>query len=381
MADIPGPVESSPGSPVSEPVAAPGPPPPAFDVIEPRFESVMFTGTGGEYFRIWIVNLALTVITLGVYSAWAKVRRLQYFYRHTRLDGSGFDYHGNPIAILKGRIIGLVLLGLYSAAGYMNFWIAAGIFLLLAVVMPWLLGRSLAFRLHNSSYRGLRFRFHGTARQAYVAFLAYPIVTVLTLFTLGPLWHHRLKRYQFVNAAYGRSRFSFNAAVGEFYVTYILAVFVFIGLMFVFVAVIMGAAFGMALASGGRPPDDISGTMMAMVLAGGLVYAAAIVAGQAIITARIQNECWNKVTIEGRRFHCQMYAWRLFSILFTNLLGTVATIGLYRPFAQVRLARYVASTLRFDVSRGFDVFVADDEADVSAVGEETTDLFDFDIAF
>ena len=71
-------------------------------------------GPAREYFKIWIVNLALTIVTLGIYSAWAKVRRLQYFYRHTRLAGAGFDYHGDPIAILKGRIVGLVLFGLYS---------------------------------------------------------------------------------------------------------------------------------------------------------------------------------------------------------------------------------------------------------------------------
>ena len=63
-----------------------------------------FTGKGWEYFRIWIVNLLLTILTLGVYSAWAKVRRLQYFYRNTRLDGASFEYHGTPIAILKGRV-------------------------------------------------------------------------------------------------------------------------------------------------------------------------------------------------------------------------------------------------------------------------------------
>src|SRR5262245_30780901 len=33
---------------------------------------VEFTGAPGEYFRIWIVNLVLTILTLGVYSAWAK---------------------------------------------------------------------------------------------------------------------------------------------------------------------------------------------------------------------------------------------------------------------------------------------------------------------
>jgi uncharacterized membrane protein YjgN (DUF898 family) len=49
-----------------------------------RYEPFRFTGTGGEYFRIWIVNVMLSVVTFGIYSAWAKARRLQYFYRHTR---------------------------------------------------------------------------------------------------------------------------------------------------------------------------------------------------------------------------------------------------------------------------------------------------------
>jgi len=40
-----------------------------------------FTGKGGEYFRIWIVNICLTILTLGIYSAWATVRTRRYFIR------------------------------------------------------------------------------------------------------------------------------------------------------------------------------------------------------------------------------------------------------------------------------------------------------------
>jgi uncharacterized membrane protein YjgN (DUF898 family) len=46
-------------------------------------EQLHFTGRGGEYFGVWIVNLLLTIVTLGIYSPWAKVRRLQYFYRRS----------------------------------------------------------------------------------------------------------------------------------------------------------------------------------------------------------------------------------------------------------------------------------------------------------
>src|SRR4026207_2339411 len=73
-----------------------------------------FRGNGGEYFRIWIVNLLLTIVTLGIYSAWAKVRRLKYMYRNTQIADSSFDYHGSPVAILKGRLVALVLLIAYN---------------------------------------------------------------------------------------------------------------------------------------------------------------------------------------------------------------------------------------------------------------------------
>ena len=78
---------------------------------EQRFK---FTGNGTEYFGIWMVNLLLTILTLGIYSAWAKVRRMQYFYRNTYLNEASFDYHGTAIDILKGRIIGITLFASYS---------------------------------------------------------------------------------------------------------------------------------------------------------------------------------------------------------------------------------------------------------------------------
>ena len=51
-----------------------------------------FHGEGMEYFRIWIVNIFLSIITLGIFSAWAKVRREQYFYGNLRLGEQHFAY-------------------------------------------------------------------------------------------------------------------------------------------------------------------------------------------------------------------------------------------------------------------------------------------------
>ena len=345
-----------------------------------ELDRMAFTGTGSEYFRIWIVNLALTIATLGIYSAWAKVRRLQFFYRHTRLAGAGFDYHGDPIAILKGRLVGLVLFGLYSVMGYAGTVLTLVILVVLAVLLPWLLGRSLRFRLHNSSYRGLRFKFHGTTKQAYWIFLAMPLLMVLSLFTLGPLWHHRLKRYQFSNAAFGRTRFGTSAEVGDFYVAHILAAML-MGAMLtglIFAIVITAVVSGAGRETGGPPGADMPPWFLPAIFGG---YILAFVGGQAITIARIQNAVWNRARLGSLGFICELSIMRLFWIHLSNLAATVFTLGFFRPFAQVRLARYMAGCMMLVRAVPFSAFAAAEADDVTAMGEETAELFDFDIGF
>ena len=115
----------------------------------PEMHSFTFTGSGKEYFRIWVVNLLLTVASLGIYSAWAKVRRLQYFDRNTRLAGAVFDFRGEPKAILKGRLLAVVLLAAYQYA--FGFSLAIG--LAIVGVPAWLFWDSGRGRLSPASAR------------------------------------------------------------------------------------------------------------------------------------------------------------------------------------------------------------------------------------
>ena len=74
---------------------------------------VAFTGSGSEYFRIWIVNLLLTIVTIGLYHPWAKVRRLRYFYGNTHIGEHTLDFHGNPTRMLRGLLLLAALALLY----------------------------------------------------------------------------------------------------------------------------------------------------------------------------------------------------------------------------------------------------------------------------
>src|SRR6478735_4428933 len=69
------------------------------------FHRFSFMGSGKEYFGIWIVNVLLTIITLGIYSAWAKVRRNRYFYGNTVILDRAFEYHATGKQIFIGRLI------------------------------------------------------------------------------------------------------------------------------------------------------------------------------------------------------------------------------------------------------------------------------------
>ena len=72
-----------------------------------------FHGRGGEYFGIWIVNILLTIVTLGLYSPWAHVRNKQYFYGNTDLAGERFEYLATGKQIFLGRLIAGVLFVTY----------------------------------------------------------------------------------------------------------------------------------------------------------------------------------------------------------------------------------------------------------------------------
>ncbi len=340
-------------------------------------ERLSFTGKGSEYFSIWIVNLLLTIVTFGIYSAWAKVRRLRYFYDSTHLADSSFEYHGNPIAILKGRIIAVILIVAYNVAPKISMVAWFVVLVLLMSVMPWLVWKSLQFKLYNSSYRGIRFGFRGSLKQAYKVYLWLPILSVFTLNLLFPFVHQRMKKFQHEESRFGTTNFSFHATAGKFYEAYLLAVIIFIGGLMV-LGVVFGGVIGGVIATGGGRNANVVGFIAAMFLAFG-IYIWAFLQFSIFMTL-IQNLIWSKTQLDGHQFKSEMKWSRVAFIAITNLIGIVLTLGLFTPFAKIRMMKYRVESVTLIPAGDLDSFVADTEASVSATGEGMVDLLDFDFA-
>lgn len=345
--------------------------PPALQsiVVEP----LRFTGSGSEYFRIWITNTFLTIVTLGIYSAWAKVRRTRYFYGNTRLADASFEYHGRPTAILKGRVVALLLLVVYQFASESTRLLAAALFVLALGGMPWLIWKSLQFRLYNSSYRGIRFGFAGELRGAYIAYLLWPALASITGFLLAPFAHQRIKLYQHANSRYGAVRFHFDGGVGGFYLTYLKAL-----LLILAGAAVLGLLLTGVLAM--MPQRGAESTPYRNILIFLITFYAWFFLVFPLFSAMIQNLVWNHTGIGPHRFESRVSVLRVLFIALTNLLAIVCTLGLYTPFAQMRMMKYRIEAMALLAAGSLDDFVADAQAQAGALGEGMADLLDLDLA-
>lgn len=340
---------------------------------------LVFSGSGGEYFRIWIVNLALTFVTFGIYSPWAKVRRLQYFHRNTLLDGSGFDYHGKPLSILKGRLIAIGLLAAYKFALTVSVMLTLILVVLIASVLPWLLVRSLAFRLRYTSWRGLRFRFAGDTAGGYQVFLLWPMAAVLTLGLLAPVAYRALKAYQHGNACFGTARFAFHATLRDVCLLWLRTAVVAVGVpvLLVVAAIVFG---GLPATIDGYPQGFRSPAAILLLFLAAFTLYITISMSMPYFLARSQNLVWNGTTLETHRFDCRLRFDRVLWISISNFFLTILTLGLFRPFAVVRMARYRAASMTFVPGEPLDQFVGAQSRDVAALGEEIADFLDIDIA-
>ncbi|RAR51998.1 UNVERIFIED_CONTAM: uncharacterized protein DUF898 [Acidovorax defluvii] len=140
-----------------------------------------FTGSGGEYFRVWIVNVLLGILTLGFYTPWARRRTAQYFYDHSMVAGSPLEFTAQQRKMVMGFVMLVLLTVAYNIAAESGQDTAVALFLLAgAVLAPFIWASAMRFRLGATRWRGLRLQFTASWREVYTA--SWPV------FALALVW-------------------------------------------------------------------------------------------------------------------------------------------------------------------------------------------------
>lgn len=338
-----------------------------------------FRGSGGEFFRIWIVNLALTLVTLGIYGAWAKVRTFRYFYGNTYLAGHPFEYHASPVRILIGRLIALTLLLSYSISASVYPKAVFGWAIFFLAVLPWLANASIRFNARNSSYRNVRFNFTGRYSQAFVAYVLWPIGAVLTLYLLWPRAHKARDYYYINHHTFGGRPFETEFSNWAIYGIYLLGFAILLApIAGIFVIFYIGMAHHIFGAVGmAKVAMQLPKAVQLISVAVTAVTALVMLFIEVFIQTMIFNLAIGHTMLDGRhKLRAKLSPLRVAWIVMTNIFLTLITIGFYYPWAQVRLARYRRSKLAVIAASNLDDFTSEAIATQSAVGEEIAGFFD-----
>jgi uncharacterized membrane protein YjgN (DUF898 family) len=335
----------------------------------------VFTGNGTEYFKIWIVNILLSIVTLGIYSAWAKVRNKQYFYGNTHIADHTFEYTAEPIKILKGRAIAFLI---YLAVVFSHHIsplasvIATVVFL---VFLPFIIVNSLRFNARHSSYRNIPFRFTGTVWGALKVFILLPLAGIFTVGLLMPLAWKRQTQYLTNNHYYGSEVFHFDADIKDYFFMLMILAAVSVGFFVVLVGII--AAGSVATVFAGASFDPKSWLFVIPMIVGYLAFYLALGAYYFVTMANIH---WNNAKLKNHQFAANWKTFSYFTLLSTNTFGILFTLGLYIPFAKVRTAIYKANHTALIAEGSLDNFIANELEQSNSLAEGVHDIFDIDIS-
>lgn len=355
--------------------------------IQPHEIPLEFRGSVREYFRIWIVNLCLTLLTLGVFSAWAKVRKKRYFYSSITLDNTPFQYLAEPLPILKGRIIAVALFTVYWFSS--SFYLPALPWVLGAgmVIAPWVLSRSAAFNARYSAFRNMTFGFRGNylgAAQAVYWLGLVPLLVVGTMFQWWgnwqaagfaflaftfafPWWLSRLKDYMVSYTTYGGAHGRYSARGGQFFRVYFVAGLIAIG------GAILASLILFYVVPGAMRSD------WSVLLASVPVYLSYMLA-YAYIQANIGNLVWNHTRLGPLGFRSTLTGGGMAKLYFTNAVGILVSLGLLIPWAVMRTLKYRADNLHVRVEGDLGAMAGSPVSAVQAAGAELGDIFDVDLS-
>lgn len=371
--------------------------------------SFQFNGSGPEYFRIWIVNTLLTIVTLGIYSAWAKVRTQQYFHANTELEGASFQYLANPKQIFRGQAIAAVVFGAYFLSGYVSATSQIIVTLILLVIAPALLVLSMSFRLRYSSWRNVTFDFNRDFVHAYkmmaapvfIVMLMYfssysigemagskpaninwaalvPFIASFALFYLAFPWMQFLfNRYLVNNTMYGTRNFKFTATARQYYKMYgsITLQMVVLGAAAIFVGGGLSKMLVKLLA------DVPGGAKTFSIIFFMLIFLPLSLWYFSYTQAKKFNLRYNGTSIGRYTFSCDVSALILLWLYVSNTIAILFTLGLYIPWAKIRTVTYRLSCLKINLVGAANSFYnSQSDTDADATANELTGFFDIDIA-
>jgi uncharacterized membrane protein YjgN (DUF898 family) len=334
---------------------------------KPLFE---YDGKISQLYRIFLSNLLLSIITLGIYRFWASTKTRRYVWSRLSFQGERFEYTGTGGELLIGFLLALALVlavlffGIVGSAFVARLTHHRGLALLgvliTYIVLLILLGSALfsaqRYRLSRTQWRGVHGGMHGSAWVYGAWVVLYLLCIVFTLGQLAPWAMVRLVERRVNASSLGQARFHFQGQASKLYLAF-LGTFGAVLVLFVGVGVVGRGTFkAMALLNArhaGYPVTLPAGATPAGIWWTTIAYYLLLIVGCMLISsfyaAFVTRHITSRSTLGGQlRFGSTLSGSRLLRLRLTNVLIALVTLGLGYPIVLHRSLRLMADTLTAD---------------------------------
>jgi uncharacterized membrane protein YjgN (DUF898 family) len=357
---------------------------PTFQAETPR-PILQYDGRIVDLYRIFLINLLLNIVTIGIWRFWAITRTRRYVWSRTSLCGSRFEYDGTGGQLFVGFLLAILLIaGMALLAVLLSLALrGAGLaisglpialfefcFVILALGAPFSAQR---YRLGHTVWRGIRGGMQGSMLAYGLRSMLYFLLVAITFYQLAPWATLRLLERRINASAFGNLRFTSRGKPGQLYLRFVLTFAAIVGLVLVIAAAEW--AFGRGVINTllqqapGQPMDPhIARRLVVVLLPAYLVF----VLGAAIISASyaaaFSRHVAGHTTLAGLHFSSRVNAGTVLGLVLGNALILVLTLGLGVPFVIQRNARYFTTNLLAAGTLDFDT-IGQSEQPVSRYGE------------
>jgi uncharacterized membrane protein YjgN (DUF898 family) len=268
------------------------------------YRAPTFHGTGGSLFGIYIVNMLLSTVTMGIYYFWGKARVRKYLYSQTEFDGDRFSYHGTGKELFLGYLKAmLVLAGVWGTMVLSQRYFPPGQILAVIVfigLVPFALYGSMRFSMSRTSWRGIHFSFRGDLKELIKVYLLGSLLSIVTFGFYTPFFRTNLRSYWMNNIHIGDKRFEYDGHGRDLLTAYVVSSLLLIPTL--------GLSFLWFL-------------------------------------AKEQRYNWNHTRLAGGQFVSDITAGGLIGLKIVNLLLIVFSLGLAYPWVKTRNAAFLATHL------------------------------------
>ncbi len=311
------------------------------------YRQLRFHGQGSKLFSIYLVNMLLTLVTLGFYYPWAKVAIMKYMYEATELECSRFAFHGTGKEIFMGflkalaifgSMYGLLLVAMFYGEPVLVNIMFLVFYAVMMVLIPIAIHGSMKYRMSRTSWRGIHFGYRGDRNELLKKFIGDALLTVITFGIYGFWMSMNIRKYVLGNVRFGNVEFRYSGQGSDYFALH------------------------------------LKGYFLSLITMG--IYS--------FWYARDLFNYWiNNIHLiqNGRhaRLRSEATGGDYFMLIVPNILLIIFTLGLGTPWAMIRTMNFVFDIVFIDGELDTDRIEQTEGAYRDATGVEVADMLDLDL--